>query len=231
MYKKDRRQNDRKREAPEFEQRLVDIARVTRVMAGGKRLRFRACIVIGDSQGKISWGVAKGTDVAIAINKAVVQARKGLRKFNTSNGTVPHEVKAKFKSAQIFLKPAPEGRGIIAGGVVRDVLELAGIKDVIAKMYGSKNKINNVRCVFKALDKLKEPKDKEIEEPKNESSSATSSATSFATSFAKAPEVKKATEDKEIKEQESKKTKEQENKETEEQKDKKIEEPKNKKED
>jgi len=158
--------NYKKREKPEFEQRLVDIARVTRVMAGGKRLRFRACIVIGDSQKKISWGVAKGADVAIAINKAVAQARKGLRKFNTNNDTIPHEVKAKFKSAQIFLKPAPEGRGVIAGGVARDVLELAGIKDVIAKMYGSKNKINNVRCIFKALDKLKEQENKEIEEPK-----------------------------------------------------------------
>ncbi len=155
------RENYKKREKPEFEQRLVDIARVTRVMAGGKRLRFRACIVIGDSQGRISWGVAKGADVSIAINKAVAQAKKGLRKFNINDGIIPHEVKAKFKSAQVFLKPAPEGRGVIAGGVVRDVLELAGIKDVIAKMYGSKNKINNVRCVFRALDKLKKIEKKE----------------------------------------------------------------------
>lgn len=205
------RENFKKREKPEFEQRLVDIARVTRVMAGGKRLRFRACIVIGDSQGKISWGVAKGADVAIAINKAVAQARKGLRKFNINNGTVPHEVKAKFKSAQVFLKPAPEGRGIIAGGVVRDVLELAGIKDVIAKMYGSKNKINNVRCVFQALGKLKKIEEKEDSLKDLEKDQAKNSK----------EEIKRP-EDKKIKEQENKETEGLKSKETEELKDKKI---------
>ena len=155
--------NYKKREKPEFEQRLVDIARVTRVMAGGKRLRFRACVVIGDLNKKIGWGVAKGTDVAIAINKAVDKAKKDMMIVNVKDDTIPHEVMHKFKAAKVFIKPAPEGRGVIAGGVIRDVLELAGIKDIIAKMYGCKNKVNNVRCVFEALAKLRKVEEKKEE--------------------------------------------------------------------
>ena len=155
------RNNYKKREKPEFEQRLVDIARVTRVMAGGKRLRFRACVVIGNLNKKIGWGVAKGADVAIAINKAVDKAKKDMMIVNVSKNTIPHEVMHKFKAAKVFLKPAREGRGVIAGGVIRDVLELAGIKDVIAKIYGCKNKVNNVRCTFQALQKLRKIEDTE----------------------------------------------------------------------
>ncbi|MCD4704869.1 30S ribosomal protein S5 [bacterium] len=157
MYQKNNR-----REKPEFEQRLVDIARVTRTTAGGKRLRFRACVVIGDLKGKIAWGTSKGADVSIAINKAVSQAKKRMVKINTYKDTIAHEVKVKSNSAIIFIKPAPEGRGIIAGGVVRDIFELAGVKDVIAKMYGTNNKINNVKATFKALEKLRKVSEEEI---------------------------------------------------------------------
>jgi small subunit ribosomal protein S5 len=153
--------NYKKREKPEFEQRLVDIARVTRVMAGGKRLRFRACVVIGDLNKKIGWGVAKGADVSIAINKAVDKAKKDMIIVNTFKNTIPHEVMHKSKAAKVFIKPAPEGRGVIAGGVIRDVLELAGIKDIIAKMYGCKNKVNNVRCTFEALQRLRKVEEKQ----------------------------------------------------------------------
>jgi len=167
-----RDKNYKKREKPEFEQRLVDIARVTRVMAGGKRLRFRACVVIGDLNKKIGWGVAKGSDVSIAINKAVDKAKKDMIVVNTYKNTIAHEVMHKFKAAKVYLKPAPEGRGVIAGGVIRDVLELAGIKDIIAKMYGCKNKVNNVRCVFEALTKLRKieesPSTKVSEDKKEE---------------------------------------------------------------
>ncbi len=154
----DRSNNRRQvpREKPEFEQKLVDLARVTRVMAGGKRLRFRACVVIGDFNGRLGWGIAKGADVSIAINKAVNQAKKRLIDVKIYKNTIRHEVLGKFKSAQVFIKPATEGRGIIAGGVVRDLLELSGIKDAIAKIYGAKNKMNNVKAVFKALDQLKD---------------------------------------------------------------------------
>ncbi len=153
-------QKNYNREKPEFEQRLVDIARVTRTTAGGKRLRFRACVVIGDLKGKISWGIAKGADVSIAINKAVLQAKKRFIKINTYKNTIAHEVKIKSNSAIIFIKPAPEGRGVIAGGVMRDIFELAGVKDVIAKMYGTNNKINNVKAAFKALEKLRKVEEK-----------------------------------------------------------------------
>ena len=161
--------NYKKREKPEFEQRLVDIARVTRVMAGGKRLRFRACVVIGDLNKKIGWGVAKGSDVSIAINKAVDKAKKDMIIVNTFKNTIPHEVMHKFKAAKVFIKPAPEGRGVIAGGVIRDVLELAGIKDIIAKMYGCKNKVNNVRCTFEALQKLRKVEEKSEPNPSTSS--------------------------------------------------------------
>ncbi len=154
------------REKPEFEQKLVDIARVTRVMAGGKRLRFRACVIIGDFKGQLGWGIAKGADVSIAINKAVNQAKKRLINVKIYKNTIRHEVVGNFKSAKVFIKPAKEGRGIIAGGVVRDLMELSGIKDVIAKIYGSKNKVNNVRAVFEALDLLKESKEEVVEETK-----------------------------------------------------------------
>lgn len=153
-----------KREKPEFEQRLVDIARVSRTTTGGKRLRFRACVVIGDTTGRIGWGLAKGADVAIAIEKAVNQAKKKLIKVDISKNTIAHEVTYKFKSAKVFLKPAQEGRGIIAGGVVRDVLELAGFKDVISKMYGANNKVNNVIAVFHALSNLKKLSERKVEE-------------------------------------------------------------------
>lgn len=167
MAEQQRRNNsDRyseKREKPEFEQRLVDIARVSRTTTGGKRLRFRACVVIGDTNGRIGWGLAKGADVAIAIEKAVNHAKKKLINVDVSKNTIAHEVTYKFKSAKVFLKPAPEGRGIIAGGVVRDVLELAGFKDVISKMYGANNKVNNVVAVFLALSSLKKLSDKKDE--------------------------------------------------------------------
>ena len=139
----------------EFEQKLVDLARVTRVTKGGKRLSFRACVVIGDQKNRVGYGVSKGADVAIAINKAVTQAKKKVFKVKINHGTIPHEIKEKFKAAVVMLRPGKQGRGVIAGGVVRTVLELAGYKDVVAKIIGSKNKINNVKATYNALTKLK----------------------------------------------------------------------------
>ncbi len=154
------------REQDEFDQRMIDLARVTRVMAGGKRMRFRACMVIGDKKGRIGWGVAKGADVSMAIQKAVAQAKKNMMTVSIVDGTIPHEVNVKFKAARLLLKPAKSGKGLIAGGVVRTVLELAGVKNIISKMLGSKNKVNNVAAVFKALASLRrvEPKQKAPEQ-------------------------------------------------------------------
>lgn len=144
------------RPQPEFEQKLVDLARVTRVVKGGKRLRFRACIVIGDQKGKIGFGIAKGTDVSIAINKAVAQAKKKLLQVDIQSETIPHEVRAKYGAAQVLLRPARKGHGLVAGGVVRVILTLAGFKNLTAKILGSDSKINNVKATMKALEILTE---------------------------------------------------------------------------
>lgn len=112
MYKRE----PRFKEDKEFEQAIIDIARVTRVMAGGKRMRFRACVVIGDKKGRIGMGVAKGADVTIAVNKAGVLAKKKIISVPIINETIPHQVKVKFKAAQVLIKPAPKGTGVIAGG-------------------------------------------------------------------------------------------------------------------
>ncbi len=152
----DRRSNDRQGQ-DEFEQKIIDIARVTRVMAGGKRMRFRACVAIGDRKGRVAIGLAKGLDVTIAVNKAVNQAKKNLITVPMINGTIPHEIKQKSDAALIILKPAKQGRGIIAGSVIRIILELAGVNNITSKMLGSHNKVNNAKCVIKALQNLKKP--------------------------------------------------------------------------
>ena len=140
---------------PEFDQRMVDIARVTRVKAGGKRLRFRACVVIGNRQGQVGVGVAKGADVSIAVEKAARKARKNIIDVPIVNETIPHWIKVKYCAAKVLLRPAIKGRGIVAGGAVRTVLDLAGIKNVTAKMLGSNNKIANARATIEALQQLK----------------------------------------------------------------------------
>lgn len=158
------RQPRERAQGDEFDQRTIEISRVTRVMAGGKRMRFRACVVIGDRKGRIGWGIAKGADVSIAIQKSITQARKNMLMVSITNDTIPHEVMVKFKAAKLLLKPAKEGKGLIAGGVVRTILDLAGIKNVVSKTFGSNNKINNVAATFKALGSLRhvEPRPKKI---------------------------------------------------------------------
>lgn len=144
----------RSNEPKEFDQRTLEIARVTRVVAGGKRMRFRAVVALGDAKGRIGIGLAKGTDVSLAVQKASAQAKKHLVHVPVVDGTIPHEIRIKFKAARVLLKPAGPGTGVIAGGAVRTLMELAGIKNVVAKMYGSSNKVNNVYAVMEALAKL-----------------------------------------------------------------------------
>lgn len=139
----------------EFQQRLVDLARVTRVMAGGKRMKFRACIVIGDGKGRVGSAVAKGSDVSDSISKAVSKAKKQLIKVPIIDGTIPHDITIKFKAARLLIKPARKGSGIKAGGVVRTVLELAGVSDAVGKILGSNNKLNNVEATIQALSSFK----------------------------------------------------------------------------
>lgn len=153
MIKKNRKIHF-KREEQEFEQKIVDLARVTRVMAGGKRLRFRATVVVGDKKSRISIGVGKGADVSLAISKAVAIAKKNMINTPIFQDTIPCEIKEKYGAAVVFLKPAKQGTGIIAGGAVRTVLELSGLQNVVSKIYGSKNKINNVKATIRALKRI-----------------------------------------------------------------------------
>ena len=146
------------REKPEFEQKILDLSRVTRVTAGGKRMRFRATLVIGDRKGRVGLGIAKGADVAIAVDKAYQQAKKQVFHILMHNETIPHEIRQKFGAAKILLRPAPKGTGLKAGGAVRMLLELGGVPNAVSKIYGgSNNKINVAKATCKALRQLQLP--------------------------------------------------------------------------
>ncbi|MDA3802790.1 MAG: 30S ribosomal protein S5 [Patescibacteria group bacterium] len=171
-FKKGRfKKNARKeRQKDEFEQRILDIARVTRVMAGGKRMNFRATVGIGDRKGGVGVGVGKGSDVTIAVNKAVNRAKKEIVKVPLVNETIPHAITHKLGAAKIMLKPGSKGRGVISGGVVRTIMDLAGIPNITTKTLGTNNKLNNARCAVDALDHLKkvDVKEKKEDNKKNE---------------------------------------------------------------
>jgi len=145
----------KRKEKPEFEQKLLDLARVTRVVKGGRRFRFRATLVIGDRKGRVGVGVSKGSDVSDSIEKAYNNAKKNLVSIEMDGKTIPHDVLKKVGSAKVMLKPAREGRGIIAGGAVRAVVDLAGISDVVSKSMGTSNKLNVARATVEALKSLK----------------------------------------------------------------------------
>ena len=144
---------NKQREIPEFEQKMVDLARVTRVTKGGKQLSFRALVVIGDRKGRVGFGIGKGKDVTVGVTKAVEKAKKNLINVSFNKiGTVLYEVRFKFKAAKIMLKPAPLGTGVKAGGPMRTVLDLAGVENIVGKMIGkSANKINYVVATYLAL--------------------------------------------------------------------------------
>lgn len=152
--RRDRR--DATREEPkEFQEELLGLDRVTRVTAGGRQLRFRASIVIGDGKGRVGLGTGKSGEVQGAIEKAVRDAKKNLIQFPIIDGTIPHDVAVNYKASSLFLHPAHPGTGIIAGGAVRKLFAVSGIKDIIAKQHGAPNGITNARVAFKALASLK----------------------------------------------------------------------------
>lgn len=142
------------REPEEFEQKLIEIKRVTRVQKGGKRMRFRALVVIGDRKGRVGYGMGKGVDVTQAIAKATTAAKKRVITLSLRRDSIPHAVRMKYKSSSLYMKPAPRGTGIKAGGAIRQVLEVGGVGNVVAKMLGSANKTNNVKATFEALKSL-----------------------------------------------------------------------------
>ncbi|MFZ2975731.1 MAG: 30S ribosomal protein S5 [Candidatus Moraniibacteriota bacterium] len=147
-----------KKEKPEYDQKLLDLARVTRVVKGGRRFRFRATLVIGNRKGKVGVGVGKGADVTDAIKKAFDDGKKNMINVDVSKNTIAHDMFIKSGSAKIMLKPAPEGRGIVAGGAVRAVVDLAGIKDIVSKSLGTANKLNVARATIEALRTFQDSK-------------------------------------------------------------------------
>jgi small subunit ribosomal protein S5 len=139
----------------EFESKLLDLARVTKVTGGGKTMRFRAVIVAGNKMGKVGIGAAKGLDVSQAIEKATRVAKKNLRDIPMADGTIPFEVEAKFGPSRVILKPQKKGKGLVAGGTVRIICSLAGIQDISSKTLSrTRNKLNNAQATMQALAKL-----------------------------------------------------------------------------
>ncbi len=146
----------------EYEQKILDLARVTRVTSGGKRMTFRCALIIGDKKGKVGLGVAKGLDVQIAVEKAYRQAKKNIITVPMYHETIPHAVSMKYGSAMILIKPAPKGTGLKSGGAVRLVFEYAGVPNVVSRVLNSSNKINIARAALEAIQQLKVPKKKDV---------------------------------------------------------------------
>ncbi|MDA7494823.1 30S ribosomal protein S5 [Candidatus Gracilibacteria bacterium] len=153
--RKDNRKGQFSKPRKEFKEELLAIDRVTRVTTGGRQLRFRAVMVIGDGKGRVALGTGKSWEVVDAIAKAVSNAKKNLTDVKIVDGTVPYNIDSKYKAAKVMVHPASKGTGIIAGGAMRKVLMVAGYKDVLAKRYGSTNLINNARATINALSSFK----------------------------------------------------------------------------
>lgn len=153
--KRQRKPRRPKREAKQFEERVVNINRVTKVVKGGRRFRFSALVVIGDKKGQVGFGTGKAQEVPDAIKKAIEDAKRNLVQVPMYNSTIPHTVTGHFGAGEVFLKPAIGGTGVIAGGPVRAVLELAGVEDILSKSLGSNTPINIVRATFDAIDQLR----------------------------------------------------------------------------
>ncbi|TSC80672.1 MAG: 30S ribosomal subunit protein S5 [Candidatus Peregrinibacteria bacterium Gr01-1014_25] len=148
------RRDRRQREPSEFAEATLSVDRVTRVVKGGRRMRFRAIVVVGNKKGKVGLGTGKANEVQAAVGKATKDARRNMIRVPLVKGTIPHEVEVKFKAAKLRLIPASEGTGVIAGGALRIVLEHAGVKNVLSKRYGTGNKLVNAQASIIALQRL-----------------------------------------------------------------------------
>ena len=151
-----RRDNHRQEKVSDgLEKRMVHLNPISKVTKGGKTLRYDALMVVGDRNGRVGIGLAKALDVTQAIEKATLVAKKNMINVKIDNTTIPHDIVGKFGTTKVLMMPSPEGKGIIAGGVVRDVVELAGIKDITTKLYGSNNPVNCVKATFEGLKALR----------------------------------------------------------------------------
>ncbi len=142
-------------EPKEFEERVIKLSRVSKKITGGSSLSFSALVIVGNRNGKVGFSYGKSKDASSAISKAMNSAKKNVVSVNLSEGTIPHEVRVKFGGVKLLMKPAPKGAGIIAGGAVRHVFELAGVKDVSAKMLGSANKLSSIKAAIKGLESFR----------------------------------------------------------------------------
>ncbi len=168
----DTRHRNIQMEAKEFDERVVFINRVARVVKGGRRFRFQALVILGDHKGRVGVGVSKGADVTAAVTKATETAKKHLITLPIYKGTLAHEVEAKISGARILILPASPGTGLIAGGVVRTVLEVAGYENALSKSHGSSNRLNMAYATLKALEDL-EPSDQWVTKAKQNASQPT----------------------------------------------------------
>ena len=151
VRKKNNRVHDQDKE---FSEKLIKLNRVAKVVKGGRRFSFSALMIVGDKKGRVGFGFGKANDVSEAIRKAVDKGKRSMVQLPMKNGTLPHQIVGKFKSASILMKPAAPGTGIIAGGTVRAILEAGGLSDVLSKSLGSQNAINVVKATFNGLENL-----------------------------------------------------------------------------
>lgn len=153
---KNNKNESRTKEVKEFEEKIIEISRITRVVKGGRRLRFRAAVVIGNHQGKVGFAIAKAGEVQKAVQKAVLKAKKHLIQvpINKETYSIPHEIEFRFASSKVLLKPASSGTSLIAGSTVKSILELAGYQNIISKTFGSTSKINSSYATIQCLKNL-----------------------------------------------------------------------------
>ena len=151
----------------QLDERVIEIARVAKVVKGGRRFQFRVSIVTGDNHGKVGLGVGKANAVPDAMRKATERAHKNMHQVKLTGTTIPHEVLGKTGGARVILRPASPGTGVIAGGGVRAVLEAAGVRDILTKSLGSANVLNVVQATFDALEQLKSPQEEAVRRGKN----------------------------------------------------------------